>query len=139
MEFLPACSLRQRTDRDDVFYCRHAKVHTTNSLVTSTICRRCIWHDTPCDSPRPENYAELASSSPSILNRTISAGAAVVAFVADGFAILPEVEVANRLTICGQCEEQQGNWCRRCGCNLSLKARGRAFDCPLGKWPSVTD
>ena len=58
-------------------------------------------------------------------------------FVADGLKTLSKEEYEARLKICDACDQRRGNRCLVCGCRLSLKARGRAFQCPLGKWPAV--
>ncbi len=61
---------------------------------------------------------------------------ALAAFVADGLKTVSKQAYQQRLEICDGCDRRRGNRCLACGCRLSLKARGRAFQCPLGKWPS---
>lgn len=58
-------------------------------------------------------------------------------FIADGCKTVSEDQYRRRLQICDTCDRRRGNRCRACGCRLSLKARGRAFRCPDGKWPQV--
>ncbi len=58
-------------------------------------------------------------------------------FVADGCTTVDAEQYRRRLEICDTCERREGNRCAVCGCRLSLKARGRAFRCPLGKWPDT--
>jgi len=58
-------------------------------------------------------------------------------FLADGCKTLTQEQYRARLEICDRCDQRRGNRCLKCGCRLSLKARGRAFKCPLGKWPTV--
>ncbi len=58
-------------------------------------------------------------------------------FVADGCKTVSEDQYRQRLEICDGCDQRRGNRCRQCGCRLSLKARGRAFRCPLSKWPDT--
>jgi hypothetical protein len=60
-------------------------------------------------------------------------------FLADGMKLISAEQLEERLGICRSCDQYQENWCRQCGCQLALKARGRAFRCPLNKWPEVTD
>jgi peroxiredoxin len=62
---------------------------------------------------------------------------AMVEFVADGAKTLTEEQYSHRLEICDTCDRRQGNRCMECGCYLKVKARGRAFKCPVGKWPEV--
>lgn len=60
---------------------------------------------------------------------------ALADFVADGCTTVSQEEYAERLAVCDTCDQRRGNRCRVCACRLSLKARGRAFQCPLAKWP----
>jgi hypothetical protein len=60
-------------------------------------------------------------------------------FVADGCKTVTADQYRQRLEICDACDQRRDNRCMKCGCRLSLKARGRAFKCPLEKWPSVGD
>ena len=64
--------------------------------------------------------------------------ASLASFVADGCKRVTEQEYKTRLEICDACDQRHGNRCLKCGCRLSLKARGRAFQCPLNKWPPVS-
>jgi len=56
-------------------------------------------------------------------------------FLADGCQTLSPEDYRARLMVCTHCAERTDNTCAICGCYLALKARGRAFKCPLGKWP----
>jgi hypothetical protein len=60
-------------------------------------------------------------------------------FVADGCKTVTADQYRQRLEICDACDQRRDNRCMKCGCRLSLKARGRAVKCPLEKWPSVGD
>ncbi len=62
---------------------------------------------------------------------------ALADFVADGCKTVSPQQYGSRLEICDGCQLRRGNRCLRCGCRLSLKARGRAFRCPDGKWPEI--
>jgi len=57
-----------------------------------------------------------------------------VAFVGDGCAMVDETEFRRRLDVCRTCERRAGRRCSECGCWIGLKARGRAFACPLDRW-----
>ena len=61
-------------------------------------------------------------------------------FVFDGMKTVTEEQYQERLGICDNCPDnmRKGNHCVKCGCQLNLKARGRAFECPLDHWPKVT-
>ena len=71
------------------------------------------------------------------MRRAWNLTAALAAFVADGLKTVDREQYEQRMTICDDCDKRQGNRCQECGCRLHLKARGRAFKCPLGKWPPV--
>jgi hypothetical protein len=58
----------------------------------------------------------------------------VVAFVGDGCALVDDTEYRQRLETCRACDRRTGKRCTACGCWIALKARGRAFSCPLGRW-----
>jgi hypothetical protein len=75
---------------------------------------------------------------PSAARRAWNLAGALASFVCDGCAMVSKEVYEIRLGICDDCDRRDGNWCAQCGCRLSLKARGRAFKCPLGKWPEVT-
>ena len=74
---------------------------------------------------------------PRLIRRAWSLTQALADFAADGFKTLTEAEYRRRLEICDTCDRRRGNQCLECGCYLKLKARGSAFQCPLGKWPST--
>ena len=60
---------------------------------------------------------------------------ALAAFVADGLRTVEADEYRARLDVCDLCKRRRSNRCLECGCRVALKARGRAFHCPIGKWP----
>lgn len=68
---------------------------------------------------------------------------AVQEFVADGCQTVSREEYAARLLICQHCPsgKRDGLACSSerggCGCNVHLKAAGRAWDCPSGHWPVI--
>jgi hypothetical protein len=78
-------------------------------------------------------------SFPPLRRQAWNLAQSLAAFVADGCTTLTKEEYEKRLTICDECPERRGNRCSQCGCRLSLKARGRAFCCPLNKWPIVDE
>lgn len=58
-------------------------------------------------------------------------------FVADGCKTVTKEQYALRLEICDACDQRRASRCMKCGCRLTLKARGRAFKCPAEKWPAI--
>lgn len=73
---------------------------------------------------------------------------ALVAFVADGCATVSKEVYSARLHAClapeggaEHCEnlinEERCGRATGCGCYIAVKAKGRAWDCPRGKWTEV--
>ena len=84
------------------------------------------------DSPRPAD-----PQPPSLPRQAWNLARALAGFVADGCKTVTEEQYRRRLEICDGCDQRRGNRCTKCGCRLSLKARGRAFRCPSDKWPQA--
>ena len=76
---------------------------------------------------------------PSLTARAWNLTRALASFVADGMRTVSKPEYEQRLRICDSCDRRRHNKCLECGCRLSLKATGRAFKCPLNKWPEPSD
>ena len=85
-------------------------------------------------------YAECGahkpSKSPPLAKQAWNLVTSLADFVADGCTTVSEEQYRERLEICDACDERRNNRCGKCGCRLSLKARGRAFKCPESKWPA---
>jgi hypothetical protein len=71
---------------------------------------------------------------PPLTTQVASLFQSAVAFVGDGLAIVDDAEFRRRLDVCRSCDRRAGKRCTACGCWIGLKARGRAFTCPLGLW-----
>jgi len=95
---------------------------------------------TPCGEgsadPAASAPAPVAEQFPSLARQAWSLVRSLADFIADGCQTVDATEYRRRLEACDPCESRRDNRCLKCGCSLSLKARGRAFTCPLGKWPS---
>ena len=109
---------------------------------------RHFWHvcrNTPNYDPRYDNIwqqefgvpADLPArpAEPPLVEQVWNFAKAMKDFVADGLQTVSSDEYAARLAVCEECNQRVENRCLLCGCYLSLKARGRAFTCPLEKWP----
>jgi hypothetical protein len=75
-----------------------------------------------------------SGTEPTIVKKAWNLAASLAKFVCDGFKLATKEEYTRRMMICDGCERRNGNWCRECGCNLSVKVRGRVFECPIKKW-----
>jgi len=81
--------------------------------------------------------ASKPNRMPSLPRQAWNLTRSLAAFVADGMRTVTEQQYRQRLEICNTCDRRRRNRCLKCGCRLSLKARGRAFRCPLRKWPKA--
>lgn len=83
--------------------------------------------------PSPANHP---MKPPSLARQAWNLAESLAGFVADGCHLVSAEHYRQRLEICDVCDARRDNRCMKCGCRLSLKARGRAFKCPLDKWPA---
>jgi len=79
-------------------------------------------------------YQKLWGMKPSLLTKAISFGKAVVSHAASGFAKVSDEVFEERMRICGECPNLNGDACKLCGCNLKIKARWATQKCPASKW-----
>src|SRR5947207_2326363 len=92
----------------------------------------------PAGSPPEPNQMSGGAPNPTppgVLQKAWNLAAALAAFVADGCQTVSPEEYRGRLEICDTCDQREQVMCRACGCNITLKARGRTMACPLSKWP----
>lgn len=47
---------------------------------------------------------------------------------------VPEEEKERRLAICANCGNFRSGFCEICGCEMGLKSRFSASECPIDKW-----
>jgi hypothetical protein len=71
---------------------------------------------------------------PPLTTQAWNFAASIAAFVSDGLRLVSQEEYARRLAICEPCKHRRHSRCSKCGCGLTLKAKGRAFKCPIGLW-----
>lgn len=71
--------------------------------------------------------------------RVVDFISAVVEFVSGGSETVDVDQYRDRLLICQSCPERNGYSCGVCGCLLRVKAIGSDWDCPLGRWPAITE
>lgn len=81
------------------------------------------------------DFNRKPTNEPSLPSKAWSITKALASFVFDGMQTVSREQYQERIKICDQCEHRTANRCRKCGCSLGLKASGRAFHCPLKKWP----
>jgi len=78
-----------------------------------------------------------SAKKPSIPDRAWNLAKALTAFAVDGCRTVPKATYRIRLQTCAACPRREDNWCLECGCFLLVKAKGRAWNCPLDKWPAT--
>ena len=99
------------------------------------------WRCPVCGDRRRKFYrvncrgVDAADQFPTAVHQAWDLAASLAAFVADGCRLVDADEYAARLEVCEACDRRRGRHCLECGCRIDLKARGRAFRCPLGLWP----
>ena len=95
------------------------------------------------NGPQPKIEQAPAANGPSAISmppmgrKAWNLATSLMNFVADGLKTVSTEQYQERLDVCDSCENRSGNRCTKCGCHLSIKAKGRAFDCPIGKWPVI--
>ncbi|MBC8356991.1 MAG: hypothetical protein H8E66_33890 [Planctomycetes bacterium] len=89
------------------------------------------------NAEKQNTNAPKSQRPPGLARQAWNLAASLASFVADGCKTVTEQEYQARLEICDPCDQRHRNLCLKCGCSLSLKARGRAFQCPLNKWPHI--
>ena len=143
---LPECDYRIDIADSDRIYCRHTAVSAPNNLVPAVACRVCPQRTRTCDDPRPvpsEEELQVALTSqpqmPGVATQAWNIMTAARDFVADGFRTVTAETYQARLSICDECEQRHGDRCLKCGCFLTVKAKGRTFECPLNKWPETPE
>jgi hypothetical protein len=50
----------------------------------------------------------------------------------------PEIK-EKRLKICQKCPHWTGSRCKKCGCQMKIKASLSSSECPIGQWGRYTD
>lgn len=134
MSKLPDCQWRVATEDRDVYFCRHSRVRSRNNLVEPLICQICDERCAPCENPRPMPTLEQIKNPPPLPSMLWNLTKSITSFVADGMRTVDKLEYERRLSVCQSCDRRTENRCHECGCFLTIKAAGRAFDCPIGKW-----
>lgn len=67
----------------------------------------------------------------------MSFAADMLAFVRSGCEFVTQEQYRARLSVCQQCLFRGRRRCLKCKCLIAVKAKGRAWNCPLGKWPRL--
>jgi len=100
------------------------------------VCAVCGFRDTANpDRPfRRQCPGGRPATMPAMHRRAWSVTAALGQFVADRLHFVGKAEYARRLAICDRCEHRDGDWCRACGCSLTVKAKGRVWQCTFHRW-----
>ncbi len=73
---------------------------------------------------------------PSLIDKAVSLGKAIVSQAVEGFPETDDVEFKRRISICETCEfhNKSADSCNKCGCYLSFKAKWKTQKCPIDKW-----
>jgi hypothetical protein len=131
MEHVHECKCTGDEDADEMtFYCQYHECRKTRKL--HRLCRRSdgfrqLWNE-------GRGPGQAGKQLPPVALQGWNLAKALAAFLTDGCKFVAVDEYRRRLEICDECVERTGNRCAKCGCALPIKARGRVFRCPIGKW-----
>lgn len=135
---LPRCRHREEVG-EGRWRCAHPQLRVDGGVDLRT-CIECRAAGVFCDKPAVDMATHvMRNKMPHLLSRVWNLTRALGAFVQDGARTVDKAQYARRLARCDACPERWNDDCKICGCRLSLKARGRAFTCPLGHWIGVGD
>lgn len=99
------------------------------------VCTVCGYRGRRTGAPGvPRVPCGVASSFPPLKRQAWNLAKSLASFIADGCRTVDAEEYARRLAICDVCDRRKNRRCLDCGCGIDIKARGRAFQCPNGKW-----
>ncbi len=134
---LPSCYHRGEAVGEGRFACEHPQLAVPGGVDRKT-CRECAAAGIFCNrAPRDMKAVTARNRRPHLLSRVWNLSRSLRSFVSDGMTTVDPAQYERRLAICNGCEQRWNDDCKICGCRLSLKARGRAFSCPLGLWLAV--
>lgn len=88
---------------------------------------------------KPVSWTCRYGQQPPLTRRAWNLAESLAAFVSDGCRLVDGAEYRRRLETCNACDRRSDGKCLECGCYLTVKGKGRAFDCPLGKWKELGD
>jgi len=121
------------------FRCGHPQLAVPSGVDQST-CDECRATGIFCNRPPRELQREvMRHRRPHLLSRVWNLARSLKAFADDGFTTVDAAQYERRMRICHACPQRWNDDCELCGCRLTLKARGRAFSCPLGHWLAVVE
>jgi len=83
----------------------------------------------------PEDKPKL----PGIITLAANFAKAMAEHVVDGLAKVSPEQLEARLQVCSLCEQRKDTRCTVCGCFMDPKSGMRSADCPLGKWPAISE
>lgn len=137
MSELPTCFHRGDLLRPGRYSCGHPQLRVEAGVDART-CTECAAAGLFCNrEPKDMSSHVMRNKKPHLLSRVWNLTKSMRVFVADGLTTVSEDQYRRRLEICDGCDQRWNDDCKICGCRLSLKARGRAFSCPLGHWLAV--
>lgn len=137
MTEFPTCFHRGEPMRPGWHFCRHPQLRVDRGVDLRT-CTECDAAGVFCNRPPRDMTSDvMRNKKPHLLSRVWSLARSMRAFASDGLTTVDEAQYLRRLQICDACDQRWNDDCKICGCRLSLKARGRAFSCPLGHWLGV--
>jgi hypothetical protein len=137
MAAFPTCRHRGDELPNGRLACRHPQLLVPDGVDQRT-CDECRAGGIFCDKPpRVIEPLVMRNKRPHLLSRVWNFAQSMKAFVDDGFTTVDRAQYERRMRLCNACPQRWNDDCKLCGCRLSLKAQGRAFACPIGRWLAV--
>lgn len=128
-----------------MFFCPHCERPQAANSLADVRPRECVKIKTfampagqtvggCCGGGQPATPSVVSVPAPTLAEKARSLAGAMFDYAMEpGF--IPSAGARARLLICDDCDKREENSCTVCGCYLPVKARGKAWHCPLGKWP----
>jgi len=139
MSKLPKCMHRGAPLENERWECHHPQLAVPDGVDART-CDECRAAGLFCNKPPRDLQPQIIRNKrPHLLSRVWNLARSLKAFADDGFTTVDKAQYERRMRLCHECPQRWNDDCKICGCRLSLKARGRAFSCPLGRWLAVVD
>lgn len=123
--------------------CSNKMIKVRNGNIPISLCEGCPWQARLIDENmvRPITTGDSVITSnpnfpeqPGIIEIGTNFIKSTAKHIMNGGKSVSKEVYEERLNICNGCEHREGNKCRRCTCNLSMKCARPLEECPIKKW-----
>lgn len=78
-------------------------------------------------------------TEPTFFEKMKDLGKSLAVAVGDRGKMTTKEQFWARIAVCDKCEHRDGATCGLCGCQLSVKAQLKRWNCPDSRWPKIAD